>query len=74
MVANWPRIGNSIAKRQFLPEPWTDFTAAVIAEEPALPEHYSNLLFAALLWRGLHIARQRCILDVSSNCSDARLW
>ncbi len=26
-------LGNSVSKRQFLPEPWTDFIAAVIAEE-----------------------------------------
>lgn len=51
-------LGNSIAKRQFLPEPWTDFIAAVIAEELGFIGITILIgLFAALLWRGLYIAR-----------------
>lgn len=51
-------LGNSLAKRQFLPEPWTDFIAAVIAEELGFIGIVILIsLFAGLLWRGLHIAR-----------------
>ena len=51
-------LGNSIAKRQFLPEPWTDFIAAVIAEEMGfIGITILIVLFGALLWRGLYIAR-----------------
>ena len=51
-------LGTSIAKRQFLPEPWTDFIAAVIAEELGFVGIVVLIsLFGALLWRGLYIAR-----------------
>ena len=55
---NGQGLGNSIAKRQFLPEPWTDFIAAVIAEELGFVGIVILIsLFGALLWRGLYIAR-----------------
>ena len=55
---NGQGLGNSIAKRQFLPEPWTDFIAAVIAEELGFIGIVVLIsLFGALLWRGLYIAR-----------------
>lgn len=55
---NGQGLGNSLAKRQFLPEPWTDFIAAVIAEELGFIGMLVLIgLFAAFLWRGLHIAR-----------------
>jgi cell division protein FtsW len=51
-------LGNSVSKRHFLPEPWTDFIAAVIGEELG----FIGLVFLIacyllLLWRGFHIAR-----------------
>ena len=51
-------LGNSVSKRHFLPEPWTDFIAAVIGEELG----FLGLLFLItcyllLLWRGFHIAK-----------------
>ena len=50
-------LGNSLAKRQFLPEPWTDFIGSVIAEEMGfIGLSCVMLLFCAFLWRGLHIA------------------
>lgn len=50
-------LGNSVAKRNFLPEPWTDFIAAVIAEELGfIGLTFVILLFCAFLWRGLVIA------------------
>lgn len=50
-------MGNSIAKRQFLPEPWTDFIGSVIAEEIGFVGIAVLLtLFCGLLWRGIHIA------------------
>ena len=50
-------LGNSVAKRNFLPEPWTDFIAAVIAEELGfLGITFVILLFCAFLWRGMLIA------------------
>ncbi len=51
-------LGNSVAKLDFLPEPWTDFIGAVIAEELGLFAVLSLIgLYALFLWRGLHIAR-----------------
>ena len=49
--------GNSIAKLHFLPEPWTDYIGAVIAEEYG----FSGLLllivlYSGMVWRGLYIA------------------
>ena len=54
-------LGNSVSKRQFLPEPWTDFIAAVIAEEMGfIGITFVILLFCAFLWRGFYIeARAR---------------
>lgn len=50
-------LGNSIAKLHFLPEPYTDYIVAVIAEELG----YFRLvvvigLYGLFVWRGLHIA------------------
>jgi cell division protein FtsW len=51
-------LGNSVAKLDFLPEPWTDFIGAVIAEELGLVAMIGLIgLYAIFLWRGLHIAR-----------------
>jgi cell division protein FtsW len=51
-------LGNSVAKLDFLPEPWTDFIAAVIAEELGLVAMLGLIgLYALFLWRGLYIAR-----------------
>ena len=51
-------LGNSVAKLDFLPEPWTDFIGAVIAEELGLIAMMGLIgLYAVFLWRGLHIAR-----------------
>ena len=51
-------LGNSVAKLDFLPEPWTDFIGAVIAEELGLIAVFGLIgLYALFLWRGLHIAR-----------------
>jgi cell division protein FtsW len=51
-------LGNSLAKLHFLPEPWTDFIGAVIAEELGLVRFVIMiLLFGVFVWRGLHIAR-----------------
>ena len=50
-------LGNSVSKRQFLPEPWTDFIAAVIGEELGFIGILAiMLLFGAFLWRGFYIA------------------
>jgi cell division protein FtsW len=50
-------LGNSLAKLHFLPEPWTDFIAAVVAEELGLVGILALLtLYAAFVWRGLRIA------------------
>jgi cell division protein FtsW len=52
-------LGNSMAKLHFLPEPWTDFIGAVIAEELGLIRLVGVIgLYAMLVWRGLHIARR----------------
>ena len=51
-------LGNSISKRQFLPEPWTDFIAAVIGEELGfLGLLVIMSLYIGFLWRGLKIAQ-----------------
>jgi cell division protein FtsW len=51
-------LGNSVSKLDFLPEPWTDFIGAVIAEELGLVAMIGLIgLYAIFLWRGLHIAR-----------------
>ena len=52
-------LGNSLAKLHFLPEPWTDFIGAVIAEELGLVGIVMLLLaFTGFVWRGLTIARR----------------
>jgi cell division protein FtsW len=52
-------LGESQAKHLFLPEPWTDFVASVLAEEMGLIGIFCLLaLYGALIWRGLAIARQ----------------
>ncbi len=52
-------LGNSMAKLHFLPEPWTDFIGAVVAEELGLVAMLVLLaLYTLLIWRGLHIARK----------------
>ena len=50
-------LGNSVSKRQFLPEPWTDFIAAVIGEELGFIGIFAVIvLFGAFLWREFYIA------------------
>ena len=52
-------LGKSMAKLHFLPEPWTDFIAAVMAEELGLVGIVALIaLYAALVWRGLWVARR----------------
>ncbi len=52
-------LGNSVAKLHYLPEPWTDFIAAVLAEETGLVGVASLItLYALFVWRGLVIARR----------------
>lgn len=52
-------LGESQAKHLFLPEPWTDFVAAVMAEEMGLLSVFALLtLYSLLVWRGMAIARQ----------------
>ena len=52
-------LGNSMAKLHFLPEPWTDYIAAVIAEELGLVRlGIVIILFGIFVWRGLVIARR----------------
>lgn len=52
-------LGNSVAKLHFLPEPWTDFIAAVLAEELGLIGVAGLItLYALFVWRGLAIARR----------------
>ena len=51
-------LGNSVAKLHFLPEPWTDFIGAVVAEELGLAAIFALVgLYTLFVWRGLHIAR-----------------
>ena len=52
-------LGKSIAKLHFLPEPWTDFIAAVMGEELGLIGLIVLVsLYAAFVWRGLSISRR----------------
>lgn len=52
-------LGESQAKHLFLPEPWTDFVAAVMAEELGLVSVVALLtLYSLLVWRGMVVARQ----------------
>jgi cell division protein FtsW len=52
-------LGNSIAKLHFLPEPWTDYIAAVIAEELGFVRLVMVIgLYGLFVWRGLHIAHR----------------
>ena len=52
-------LGNSMAKLHFLPEPWTDFIAAVVAEELGLVGILVLLAgYLGIVWRGLSIARR----------------
>lgn len=52
-------FGNSLAKLHYLPEPWTDFIGAIIAEELGLVRFLLVLvLYVLLIWRGLVIARR----------------
>jgi cell division protein FtsW len=52
-------LGNSMAKLHFLPEPWTDFIAAVVAEELGLVGILLLLGgYLGIVWRGLWIARR----------------
>ncbi len=51
-------LGNSMAKLHFLPEPWTDFIAAVIGEELGWIALVALIgVYGMLVWRSLHIAR-----------------
>ena len=51
-------LGNSVSKRHFLPEPWTDFIAAVIGEELGFVGlTFLIACYLVLLWRGFHIAK-----------------
>jgi cell division protein FtsW len=52
-------LGASMAKLHFLPEPWTDYISAVIAEELGLLALAAVImLFVILVWRGIAIARR----------------
>ena len=52
-------LGEGQAKHLFLPEPWTDFIASVMAEELGLLGFAALLsLYGLLIWRGLVIARR----------------
>ena len=52
-------LGESQAKHQFLPEPWTDFVGSVLAEELGLIGLLLLIVaYGVLMWRGLRIARQ----------------
>ncbi|MDP6931582.1 MAG: FtsW/RodA/SpoVE family cell cycle protein, partial [Myxococcota bacterium] len=52
-------LGGSLAKLHFLPEPWTDFIASVLAEELGLVGLLSVIgLYSLLVWRGMYIARR----------------
>jgi cell division protein FtsW len=51
-------LGNGYAKLHYLPEPWTDFIAAVVGEELGfLGLLVLVALFAAWVWRALRISR-----------------
>lgn len=50
-------LGQGVQKLFYLPEPFTDFVAAVLAEELGLAGCLGLItLFAVLLWRGLRLA------------------
>jgi cell division protein FtsW len=52
-------IGASMAKLHFLPEPWTDYISAVIAEELGLVAIAGLIgLYLIVIWRGLAIAHR----------------
>ena len=52
-------LGASMAKLHFLPEPWTDYISAVIAEELGLLALVALIgLYIILIWRGLAIAHR----------------
>lgn len=51
-------LGNSMAKLNFLPEPWTDFVAAVVGEELGLLGLLALVTaYGLLVWRGVVICR-----------------
>jgi cell division protein FtsW len=51
-------LGNGLAKRHFLPEPWTDYIGAVLAEETGFLGFTILIgLYLLVLWRGLRIAK-----------------
>ena len=51
-------LGESQAKHLFLPEPWTDFVASVLAEELGLIGVIALIgIYAIIVWRGMAIAR-----------------
>ena len=51
-------MGESQAKHLFLPEPWTDFVASVMAEELGLVGVLVLIaLYSVVVWRGMAIAR-----------------
>lgn len=50
-------LGNSLAKLRFLPEPWTDFVAAVVGEELGfLGLLFLLVCYGLIAWRGVVIA------------------
>jgi len=52
-------LGNSIAKLHFLPEPWTDYIGAVLAEELGFVRLVMLIaLYVLFVWRGIHIAKR----------------
>jgi cell division protein FtsW len=52
-------LGNSLAKLHFLPEPWTDFIAAVIGEELGFLGILVLLVaYGFFAWRGVRIAQR----------------
>jgi cell division protein FtsW len=51
-------LGESQAKHLFLPEPWTDFVASVLAEELGLVGVLALIgVYCVIVWRGMAIAR-----------------
>ena len=51
-------LGESQAKHLFLPEPWTDFVASVMAEELGLLGVLTLIgIYGVIVWRGMAIAR-----------------
>ncbi|MEL6344893.1 MAG: putative lipid II flippase FtsW [Myxococcota bacterium] len=52
-------LGNSLSKLHYLPEPWTDYIVAVIAEELGFVRLLLVIgLYGLFVWRGLHIAQR----------------